>query len=163
MIASTRTVALLAGLAFVSGGIAGAIIDHKYACRECRGPKTPTFNRAGPTWAEDQARGWTRALDLDGEQRRKVEALIADVKPAFDRAYQATRAQRREVDRQFRTRLREVLTDVQRERMEAFAAAEERRRREYYGVGSKPAIGVDVEAFQPPFGEDESAGENASQ
>ncbi len=162
-----RPIALLAGLAFAAGGLAGAAIHHRLTCRECAGVRDAApppaaangaaandaaWSRAGRTWAEDQADGWTRALELAPSQRERVVALIAEAKPEYERIYSAVRARRRDADREFRARLRETLTQAQRDRLDALVESEERRRRAYYGTSQAAA-----EEIETGLGEDEEA------
>jgi hypothetical protein len=135
--ASRAAVAVLAGLSFLVGGATGATVMHAYACRDCAS-HAPEKGKA-PTWVEEQADRWTRALELEPGQRATLVKAISDVKPRYDEIYGEVRGRRRAVDHDFQARLRGCLSDEQRLRFDALIAAEELRRRTYYGTDEKAA------------------------
>jgi hypothetical protein len=154
--ASRTSVLLLTALALLSGGVAGALVEHKLSCREC---EDPAWARRGKSWTDDQVERWSRELALEPAQRAELARTVAELKPRYDEVRATNRARRVPVDRDFQARLRRICAGgPQRARLDEIVTRDELRHAEYYGATPAPARPV-----EPPPVEDDQKTEPTSQ
>lgn len=119
---TSATLVLL--LTFLLGGITGAAAFYLYARR------TGAFigregGRPSPHHLADEL---AKALALDASQKEKLEAMVAEGRERFRTLSDQVRPQYEEIRRQTRERIRQVLREDQKPRLDEFFRELDRRR-----------------------------------
>jgi len=136
--ASRGWMATALGLTLVVGVSAGVALDrfvlttpevHLPADRSSRGSRTDTRNDDGRHGGSLLTR-LTRELDLSTDQHEQLEAVLAGNRERADAYWKTSRGEYAALREEFRTAIRGVLTDAQREQFNRLLQRDEERRQQ---------------------------------
>ncbi len=120
----SKTSAMLLLLSmFALGAVTGVLGDRLYQMQT----EAPATQRADRARSHDPVEEMARGLGLDADQKEKLKAIIGESRGRYHALSQEFRPRYESIRMETRDAIREILTDPQKERFEAFIREEDSR------------------------------------